>query len=52
MKQCEYLIDIPLGYCCDIANEECNVQKCIKEQEEAKWKYLMRIAEDYSEEEE
>jgi hypothetical protein len=48
-KECVYVEDTPLGYCCSFANKSCrnpNTDKC----DEPYWDYLMMIAEDYVEE--
>ena len=51
MKECVYVADTPLGCCCTIANKEC-IAHYVKECNEPEWRYLMKMSEDYVEEEE
>ena len=51
MGECVYVADTPLGCCCTIANKEC-IAHYVKECNEPEWRYLMKMSEDYVEEEE
>lgn len=48
-KECIYATDTPLGCCCSIVNKEC-MNPYVDECDEPEWEYLMRMAENYVEE--
>lgn len=50
-KECIYVSETPLGYCCSIANKEC-INPLVEECNEPEWDSLMMSAENYVEEEE
>ena len=48
MKDCIYVADTPRGHYCTLTNKEC-LNLFSEECEEPEWELLMRLAEDYIE---